>query len=230
VSAAATAKRSTVTRPALRPALPVASGIIESISITSRAPAAKPSIAAWGSLTVGQANYYLQQAGRRGTRIRASLPDDTYVCPDDGREIPNAVDHTPLHGDARATGAGAPARPCPASCPSRTRMGAARKPGFAVSRKPIGYGRGGPRSSSSGPNSAVASSADARSGFGARGRDQPQVPPELDESRRLPRRRTCELTLTGGVARFRVIQRVPRARRRARVARSLAEDERRTRW
>jgi hypothetical protein len=43
--AAATAKPSTVISPATRPARRVASGIMESMSITSSAPAAKPSIA-----------------------------------------------------------------------------------------------------------------------------------------------------------------------------------------
>ena len=42
VNAAATANPSVVTRPAVRPASLVASGIIESISITISAPAAKP--------------------------------------------------------------------------------------------------------------------------------------------------------------------------------------------
>ena len=46
VNAAATANPSVVTRPAVRPASLVASGIIESISITISAPAAKPSIIA----------------------------------------------------------------------------------------------------------------------------------------------------------------------------------------
>jgi hypothetical protein len=45
-SPAATAKPTTVTSPAGRPALRAASGIIESISITSSAPAANPLIAA----------------------------------------------------------------------------------------------------------------------------------------------------------------------------------------
>jgi hypothetical protein len=44
--AAATEKPSTVTKPATLPACCAAWGIIESISITSRAPAAKPSTAA----------------------------------------------------------------------------------------------------------------------------------------------------------------------------------------
>jgi hypothetical protein len=45
-SAAATAKPSTVTSPEMSPPLRTASGIIESMSITSRAPAANPSTAA----------------------------------------------------------------------------------------------------------------------------------------------------------------------------------------
>jgi hypothetical protein len=45
-SAAATAKPRTVTRPETSPPLRTASGIIESISITSSAPAANPSTAA----------------------------------------------------------------------------------------------------------------------------------------------------------------------------------------
>ena len=48
-SPAATAKPSTVTKPATLPAWRAASGIIESISMTSRAPAAKPLMAAWRS-------------------------------------------------------------------------------------------------------------------------------------------------------------------------------------
>ena len=47
--AAAAAKPTTVTRPAMSPALRVASGIMESISITRRAPAAKPLMPAWSS-------------------------------------------------------------------------------------------------------------------------------------------------------------------------------------
>ena len=47
VRAAATAKPSTVTSPATLPPLRVASGIIESISITSSAPAAKPLMPPW---------------------------------------------------------------------------------------------------------------------------------------------------------------------------------------
>ncbi len=48
-SPAATAKPRTVTKPATLPAWRAASGIIESISMTSRAPAAKPLMAAWSS-------------------------------------------------------------------------------------------------------------------------------------------------------------------------------------
>jgi hypothetical protein len=54
-SAAATANPRTVARPAKRPALPRASGIIESVSMTRSAPAANPSIAAWRSPPVASA-------------------------------------------------------------------------------------------------------------------------------------------------------------------------------
>ena len=56
VSAAATANPSTVASPAGRRAFAAASGIIESISITSSAPAAKPLIAAWKSPLVASAS------------------------------------------------------------------------------------------------------------------------------------------------------------------------------
>jgi len=48
-SPAATAKPKTVTKPATLPAWWAASGIMESISMTSSAPAAKPLMAAWRS-------------------------------------------------------------------------------------------------------------------------------------------------------------------------------------
>ena len=53
---AATAKPSVVARPATRPLFDVASGIIESTSITISAPAAKPLIPAWKCPPVASAS------------------------------------------------------------------------------------------------------------------------------------------------------------------------------